>query len=159
MLTRRNNPSGERRTGGGKRARQITAQFNQFFELTPPKNKKRSAPCPTPNANRWKKPCSPSTNCRRTTRRVHPRLHEIRRHESARPRRFFEKRRTLVAMCRRKTQAWRDLVAHVPEWPPLPQSLIMPPMPPMPPPKKSLPNRGHEQIERRIQFAISAATL
>jgi hypothetical protein len=27
-------------------------------------------------------------------------------------------------------QAWRDLVAHVPQWPPLPTAVIMPPMPP-----------------------------
>ena len=30
-------------------------------------------------------------------------------------------------------QAWRDLVAQVPLWPPLPNALIMPPQPPLPP--------------------------
>ena len=38
-------------------------------------------------------------------------------------------------------QAWRDLVAHVPLWPPLPATEIMPPLPPgiMPPSLPSSP--------------------
>jgi hypothetical protein len=27
-------------------------------------------------------------------------------------------------------QTWRDLVTHVPQWPPLPPTLLLPPMPP-----------------------------
>jgi hypothetical protein len=34
-------------------------------------------------------------------------------------------------------QAWRDLVAHVPQWPPLPPSVLIPPPPP--PPKTNHP--------------------
>ena len=34
-------------------------------------------------------------------------------------------------------QAWRDLVAQVPLWPPVPHALIKPPMPPMPPAQPS----------------------
>jgi hypothetical protein len=30
----------------------------------------------------------------------------------------------------KERQAWRDLVAQVPQWPPLPAALIMPPLPP-----------------------------
>jgi len=35
----------------------------------------------------------------------------------------------------KERQAWRDLVAQVPLWPPVPHALIMPPMPPPLPPR------------------------
>ena len=46
----------------------IADQFNQFFELTPDgKTEDAQHACPTPSARRWKKPCSRSTNCRRSS--------------------------------------------------------------------------------------------
>jgi hypothetical protein len=35
----------------------------------------------------------------------------------------------------KERQAWRDLVAQVPLWPPVPHALIRPPMPPPLPPR------------------------
>ena len=40
----------------------------------------------------------------------------------------------------KERQAWRDLVAQVPLWPPLPRAVIEPPMPP------PLPSRPHPTL-------------
>ncbi|HEX3626768.1 MAG TPA: DUF3106 domain-containing protein [Verrucomicrobiae bacterium] len=43
---------------------------------------------------------------------------------------FLKNAQRWSKMTQSERQAWRDLVAHVPQWPPLPPPAIMPPMPP-----------------------------
>jgi hypothetical protein len=45
---------------------------------------------------------------------------------------FLKNAQRWSQMSPKERQTWRDLVTHVPEWPPLPSALIMPPMPPPP---------------------------
>ena len=56
-------------------------------------------------------------------------------------------------MSPKERQAWRDLVAHVPQWPPLPPGFIMPPIAAaenFPPQQTSLTNK----LSCKIQISI-----
>lgn len=43
---------------------------------------------------------------------------------------FLENAQRWSQMSPKERQTWRDLVAQVPIWPPVPRALIMPPLPP-----------------------------
>ncbi len=114
----------------------ITAQFNQFFELTPDEKQKTLNTLSASERAQMEKtlqtfgklPPAQRAQCIRA-------FTEFAGMIAAGTRGISEKRRALVAMTPKERQAWRDLVAQVPLWPPLPPAIIMPPKPPPLPPR------------------------
>ena len=48
---------------------------------------------------------------------------------------FLKNAESWSKMTPKERQAWRDLVVQIPQWPPVPPALLMPPMPPPVPPR------------------------
>lgn len=109
----------------------IAAQFNQFFELTP--MEKQKALGALSEAERLqmeatlqsfdKLPPPQRMQCVRAFTKFAG-MSPQQRSE------FLKNAERWSQMSSKDRQAWRDLVANVPQWPPLPQSMIMPPLPP-----------------------------
>jgi hypothetical protein len=109
----------------------VTAQFNRFFELTPAEKQKtlntlsdaeRQQMEKTletfgklPPAQRWK--------CIRA-------FTEFASLSAQEKQDFLKNAQRWSQLSPKERQTWRDLVTHVPAWPPLPSALIMPPLPP-----------------------------
>jgi hypothetical protein len=118
----------------------IAEQFNQFFELTPDEKQKTL------------KTLSPTERAQmEQTMRAFGRLPTRQRVECLRAftqfaglspadrAEFLKNADRWAQMSPAERQTWRDLVARVPSWPPLPQNLLPPPMPPRPGPIKPHP--------------------
>ena len=109
----------------------FAAQFNQFFELTPPEKKKTLNTLSDAERQQMEKTLD-------TFGKLAPpqRLKCIRAFTefagmSAQEKQdFLNNARRWAQLSPKERQTWRDLVTHVPEWTPLPSALIMPPIPP-----------------------------
>ena len=134
-----------RRPGDGAQARwnalsetqrgQIRAEFNQFFELTPHEKQKVLGTLSNIERQQMEK-----------TLQAFDKLPPEQREECVRafakfagmsaPERaeFLKNARRWSQMQPAERQAWRDLVANVPEWPPMPPGFTVPPPPPPLPP-------------------------
>jgi hypothetical protein len=111
----------------------ITAQCNQFFELTPMEKKKTLNTLSDAERQQMEK-----------TLETFGKLPPVQRFKCIRAftefggmsaqekQDFLKNAQRWSQISPKERQAWRDLVTHVPEWPSLPPGL-MPPMPPMPP--------------------------
>ena len=118
----------------------ITAQFNQFFELTPMEKKKTLNTLSAAERQQMEKtletfgklPPGQRLKCIRA-------FSEFAGMSAQEKQDFLKNAQRWSQLSPKERQTWRDLVTHVPEWPPLPPAL-MPPMPPMPP---QLPQRLH----------------
>jgi predicted Fe-S protein YdhL (DUF1289 family) len=114
--------------------RKITAQFNQFFGLTPvEKQKTLNTLSNTGHAQMEKTlqsfdklPPAQRAQCIRAFTKFAG-MSPAERAE------FLKNAERWSQLSPKERQAWRDLVAQVPLWPPLPPARIMPPMPPHPP--------------------------
>ena len=114
----------------------ITAQFNQFFELTP--DEKQNALNTLSGAERAqmektlqsfdKLPPAQRAQCIRA-------FTQFAGMSPAERAEFLKNAERWSQLPPKERQAWRDLVAQVPLWPPVPHALIMPPMPPPLPPR------------------------
>ena len=115
--------------------RQIMAEFNQFFELTPHEKQKVLGTLSNVERQQMEK-----------TLQSFDKLPPQQREECVRafakftgmsaPERaeFLKNAQRWSQMPPAERQAWRDLVVNVPEWPPMPQNFIAPPPPPPLPP-------------------------
>jgi hypothetical protein len=109
----------------------ITAQFDQFFELTPDEKQKILNTLSDAERIQMEKtlqsfdklPPAQRAQCIRAFTKFAG-MSPAERAE------FLENAERWSQMPPKERQAWRDLVAQVPLWPPLPNALIMPPMPP-----------------------------
>jgi hypothetical protein len=123
-------PSAEKR-------RQIAAQFDQFFELTLAEKQKTLGTLSETEREQMEKtlqsfdqlPPQQRLECIRAFTKFAGMSPQDRAD-------FLKNAESWSQMPPKDRQIWRDLVAQVPEWPPLPQSFIQPPMPPMPPTTK-----------------------
>ena len=117
------------------RSRQMTADFNQFFELTPVEKQKVLGTLSTAEQQQMeqtlqafeKLPPGQREECIRSFAKFAG-LSTAGRAE------FLKSAQRWSQMSPAERQAWRDLVANVPEWPPLPPGFITPPPPPPLPP-------------------------
>ena len=109
----------------------MTAQFNHFFELTPrEKQKTLNTLSPAERVQMEKTlqsfdrlPASQRARCIRAFNKFAGLAPQDRAE-------FLKSAERWAQMSPKDRQVWRDLVSHVPLWPPLPQSFAMPPMPP-----------------------------
>lgn len=112
----------------------ITDQFNQFFELTPLEKKKMLNTLSEAERQQMEKtlaafnqlPPAQRLKCVRA-------FTEFASMSPAEKQEFLNNARKWAQMSPQERQTWRDLVTHVPQWPPLPPAL-MPPLPPTIPP-------------------------
>jgi hypothetical protein len=111
----------------------ITAQFNQFLELTPMEKKKTLNTLSDAERQQMEKtletfgklPPAQRLQCIRA-------FTEFAGMTAQEKQDFLKNAQHWSQMPPKERQAWRDLVKHVPEWPPLPP-VLMPPLPPMAP--------------------------
>jgi len=109
----------------------ITAQFNQFFELTPDEKQKTLNTLSDAERVQMEKtlqsfdklPSAQRAQCIRA-------FTEFAGMSPAERAEFLKNAERWSQLPPKERQAWRDLVAQVPLWPPLPTANIMPPMPP-----------------------------
>ncbi|MGA2180717.1 MAG: DUF3106 domain-containing protein [Verrucomicrobiota bacterium] len=108
----------------------ITAQCNQFFELTPMEKKKTLNTLSAAERQQMEKtletfgklPPAQRLKCIRS-------FTEFAGMSAQEKQDFLKNAQRWSQMSPKERQTWRDLVTHVPEWPPLSPAL-MPPMPP-----------------------------
>jgi 2-oxo-4-hydroxy-4-carboxy--5-ureidoimidazoline (OHCU) decarboxylase len=109
----------------------VTAQFNRFFELTPMEKKETLNTLSEAERQQMEKtletfgklPPAQRLQC------IHA-FTEFAGLSAQEKQDFLKNAQRWSQMSPQERQTWRDLVTHVPEWPPLPSALIMPPMPP-----------------------------
>jgi len=108
----------------------ITNQFNQFFELTPDEKTKTLNTLSDAERAQMEKtlqafdklPGAQRFQCIRA-------FTEFASMSSKDRAEFLKNAERWSQLAPKERQAWRDLVAQVPQWPPLPTSLLMPPPP------------------------------
>jgi predicted Fe-S protein YdhL (DUF1289 family) len=108
----------------------VTAQFNRFFELTPMEKKKTLNTLSNAEQQQMEKTLETFGKLPPAQRRQCIRAFTEFAGMSAQEKQdFLKNAQHWSQMSPKERQTWRDLVTHVPEWPPLPPAL-MPPMPP-----------------------------
>jgi uncharacterized protein DUF3106 len=109
----------------------ITNQFNQFFELTPDEKQKTLNTLSGAERAQMEKTLQSFDKLPLKQRRecIHA-FTEFAGMSPADRAEFLKNAGQWSKMLPAERRAWRDLVANVPQWPPLPTALIMPPMPP-----------------------------
>jgi len=123
----------------------ITAQFSRFFELTPDEKQKTLNTLSGAERVQMEKtlqsfdklPLAQRTQCVRAFTKFAG-MSPADRAE------FLKSAERWSQLPPKERQAWRDLVAQVPLWPPLPTARIMPPMPP--PLPSHLPPRSYPAV-------------
>jgi hypothetical protein len=109
----------------------ITAQFNQFFELTPAEKKKTLNTLSEAERQKMEKTLETFGKLPTAQRRQCIRAFTEFAGLSAQEKQdFLKNARHWSQLSPKERQTWRDLVTHVPEWPPIPSASILPPMPP-----------------------------
>jgi hypothetical protein len=111
----------------------MAAQFNQFFELTPAEKKKTLNTLSDFERQQMEKTLATFGQLSLPQRQKCLRgFSEFAGMSAAEKQEFLNNARRWSQMSPKERQAWRDLVTHVPDWPPLPARL-MPPLPPKSP--------------------------
>lgn len=114
-----------------EKRRELTNRFNQFFELTASEKQKALNTLSDTERLQMEKtlqsfdklPAGQRLQCIR----AYAKFAGMSPAERAE---FLKNAERWAQMSPQERQAWRDVVANVPQWPPLPTALIMPPMPP-----------------------------
>jgi len=107
----------------------IAAQFNQFFELTPAEKAKTLNTLSDAERQQMEKTLETFGNLPPPQRfKCIRAFTEFAGMSVQEKQDFLKNAQQWSQLTPKERQTWRDLVAHVPEWPP-----VMPPMPPMPP--------------------------
>jgi hypothetical protein len=116
----------------------IAAQFNQFFELTPVEKQKTLNTLSEAERQQMEKTLETFGQLPPTQRRQCIRAFtEFAGMSAPEKQDFLKNAQRWSQMSPKERQTWRDLVTHVPEWPPMPpmpSQSPMPPLPPLPPP-------------------------
>jgi len=119
----------------GSERQRMTDQFNEFFELTPEEEQKTLNTLSDAERAQMEKTLQSFSKLQPAQRREC--IHAFTEFASMSPQEraeFLKNAARWSQMTPKERQAWRDLVAQVPEWPPLPPALIKPPrLPPLPP--------------------------
>jgi hypothetical protein len=115
----------------GDQRQRITAQFNQFFELTPAEKQETLNTLSDAEREQIKKTLQSFDNLSAEQRAVCIRsfakfasMNVVEKQE------FLKNAERWSQMSPEERQTWRDLVGSVPLWPPLPPDLMPPPVPP-----------------------------
>jgi hypothetical protein len=111
----------------------MTAEFKQFFELSPQEKQKTLGALSDAERKQMEKtlqmfdklPPLQKAQCMR----AYDKFANLSRQEQAE---FLINARHWAAMSVAERKAWSDLVTHVPQWPPLSPAAIMPPLPTVP---------------------------
>ncbi len=108
----------------------VTAQFNQFFELTPMEKKKTLNTLSDAERQQMEKTLEtfgklPPPQRQRCLRA----FTEFAGLSAQEKQDFLKNAQRWSQMSPKERQTWRDLVTHVPEWAPVPSALVMPPLP------------------------------
>jgi len=115
--------------------RRITNEFNRFFELTPVEKQKTLNTLSDAERAQMEKTLQSFDKLPPAQRREC--IHAFTKFAGMSPAEraeFLKNAERWSQMPPKERQAWRDLVARVPLWPPMPTALIMPPLPPHLPP-------------------------
>ena len=108
----------------------ITAQFSQFFELTPAEKQKTLNTLSDAERKQMEKTLQSFDQLSGAQRvqcvRAYTKFAGMNPQDRAE---FLKNAEHWSQMSPKDRQTWRDLVAHVPLWPPLPNAAIMPPRP------------------------------
>lgn len=125
----------------------ITAQFNRFIEVTPDEKQKMLNTLSGAEQEQMEKTLVTFSNLPPAQRfqciRAFTQFAGMSPAERAK---FLKNAERWSQMPPKERQAWRDLVAQVPLWPPLPNALIMPPTPPAPRPPAQSPLRVRSMV-------------
>ncbi len=109
----------------------IAAQFNRFFELTPAEKKKTLNTLSDAERQQMERTLETFGKLPPAQRRQCIRAFTEFAGMSAQEKQdFLKNAQRWAQMPPKERQTWRDLVTHVPEWPPLPSARILPPLPP-----------------------------
>jgi len=110
----------------------ITAQFNQFFELTPDEKQETLNTLSDAEREQMKKTLQAFDNLSAEQRaeciRAFAKFASM---NAVEKQEFLKNAERWSQMSPEERQTWRDLVVNVPQWPPLPSGMMMPP--PLPP--------------------------
>jgi hypothetical protein len=113
----------------GDQRQTLTARVNQFFELTPAEKQKTLNTLSDAERQQMEKTLEMFGQLPRAQRQQCLRAFtEFAGMTAQEKQDFLKNAQRWSQMSPKERQAWRDLVAHVPEWPPMPPQL-MPPMP------------------------------
>ncbi len=110
--------------------RELTNRFNQFFELTPAEKQKSLNTLSDAERRQMEQTLQSFDKLPAQQRREC--IHAFTKFAGLSPAeraQFLKDAERWSQMPPNERQAWRDLVTHVPLWPPLPNALIMPPLP------------------------------
>jgi hypothetical protein len=115
--------------------RRITDEFNQFFALTQAEKQKALKTLSGAEQSQIEKTLVTFSNLPPAQRRqcIHA-FTQFAGMSPAERAEFLKNAERWAQLPPKERQAWRDLVAQVPLWPPLPHALILPPVPPHQPP-------------------------
>jgi hypothetical protein len=113
----------------------ITSEFNQFFDLTQVEKQKALKTLSDAEQSQIEKTLVTFSNLPPAQRRqcIHA-FTQFAGMSPAERAEFLKNAERWAQLPPKERQAWRDLVAQVPLWPPLPHALILPPVPPHLPP-------------------------
>ena len=115
---------------GTERQAMIT-QFSAFFDLSPVEKQKALGELTDAERQQMEKTLQTFDKLPMVQRvqciRAFGKFSNMSREERAE---FLKNAQRWSKMTPSERQAWRDLVVHVPQWPPLPTAVIMPPVPP-----------------------------
>jgi hypothetical protein len=115
------------------RRQKMSAQFSQFFELTPAEKKKTLSTLSEVERQQMERTLDAFGRLSPRQRQKCIRAFaEFAGMTTAEKQEFLGNAQRWSQMSPQERQAWRDLVTHVPEWPPLPPELL-PPLPPASP--------------------------
>jgi hypothetical protein len=121
----------------------IAEQFNHFFELTPDEKQRTLKTISVAERAQMEAALEAfgklSPPQRRQCIQAFTKFAEL---SPAERTEFIRNAERWAQMTPKERQTWRDLVARVPEWPPLPPNFIMPPLPPRVHP----PVKAHPQV-------------
>lgn len=130
-FTRLGPPNEDTASAADPQRQKIAGEFDQFFELTPSEKAKTLNTLSDAERAQMEKtlqtfetlPPAQRIRC----------VHNFTKFAGMSPQEraeFLKNAQLWAKMSPKERQTWRDLVAHVPLWPPMPPSALMPPMPP-----------------------------
>jgi Protein of unknown function (DUF3106) len=113
--------------------RRIAASVNQFFELTRAEKQETLKELSAPEREQMEKTLEAFSQLPLEQRRECVRAFtQFAGMSAAEKEKFLKSAQRWAQMTPADRQTWRDLVKHVPEWPPMPPGLGTPPSPPLP---------------------------
>ncbi|HTY88564.1 MAG TPA: DUF3106 domain-containing protein [Candidatus Acidoferrum sp.] len=129
-------PPGAEKVGGNAlsqaQRQKMAAQFNQFFELTPAEKAKTLNMLSDTERQQMEQTLQTFSQLSPQQRRQCIRgFAEFAGMSAAEKQDFLKNAQRWSQLSPKERQTWRDLVSHVPEWPPMPPEFLPPP-PPMP---------------------------